>query len=70
VVGFVGRNQPCKQIPTLIKAVARFAKDKPDAFLYLHTAPVDAGWDLPELIDRLWAVPEVSPRARPRGFTF
>ena len=52
VVGFVGRNQPRKQIPVLIKAFARFCRDKPDAFLYLHTAPRDAGWDLPELIER------------------
>jgi glycosyltransferase involved in cell wall biosynthesis len=52
VVGCVARNQTRKQIPILIKAFARFAADKDDAFLYLHMAPQDAGWDLPDLLRR------------------
>ena len=50
VVGFVGRNQPRKQIPTLVRAFASFSRGRSDAFLYLHTAPVDLGWDVPALI--------------------
>ncbi len=52
VVGCVARNQARKQIPILVKAFARFAEDKDDVFLYLHMAPRDAGWDMPELLRR------------------
>ena len=53
VVGFVGRNQPRKQIPVLVKAFAAFHARRPEAFLYLHTDPRDArGWDLLGLLDR------------------
>jgi len=53
VVGFVGRNQPRKQIPVLVKAFAGFRAQHPEAFLYLHTDPCDpAGWDLLDLLDR------------------
>ena len=51
VVGCVARNQPRKQIPTLIKAFARFAHNKGDVFLWLHMAPQDVGWSLEELLD-------------------
>jgi len=50
IVGCVARNQPRKQFPLLLKAFAAFSADKPDALLYLHTSPMDSGWDLPELI--------------------
>jgi len=52
VVGCVARNQFRKQIPILIKAFARFAEKHPDALLYLHTDPDDAGWPLLELVRR------------------
>jgi glycosyltransferase involved in cell wall biosynthesis len=52
VVGCVARNTFRKQIPLLIRAFAQFARDHPDALLYLHTDPDDAGWRLPELLAR------------------
>ena len=35
------RNQPRKMLPRLLDAFARFAHDKPDALLHLHTDPDD-----------------------------
>jgi len=52
VVGCVARNQPRKGFPILMKAFARFAAEHDDAMLYLHTKPVDVGWDLGELARR------------------
>jgi glycosyltransferase involved in cell wall biosynthesis len=52
IVGCVARNQPRKNLPTLIKAFARFCRDKPEAVLYLHTNPVDIGWDILDLLKR------------------
>jgi len=53
VVGFIGRNQPRKQIPVLIKAFAAFRARHPEPFLYLHTIPKDRlGWDLQALLER------------------
>lgn len=52
VVGCVARNQPRKQFPVLIKAFSIFAADKPHAVLCLHTCPLDAGWDIPALLDQ------------------
>jgi len=37
VVGVVARNQQRKNLPALVRAFSRFAADKPDAILYLHT---------------------------------
>ena len=39
------RNQFRKRIDLTISAFARFAKDKPDAMLYLHMGLKDQGWD-------------------------
>jgi glycosyltransferase involved in cell wall biosynthesis len=50
VVGMVARNQYRKRFDILISAFAKFAKDKPDAKLYLHTAVDDVGFDLVDLI--------------------
>jgi glycosyltransferase involved in cell wall biosynthesis len=50
VVGCVARNQPRKQFPILIEAFEEFSRRHPEAFLYLHTAPLDSGWDIPELL--------------------
>lgn len=52
IVGCVARNQPRKNLPTLIKAFARFCQDKDDAVLYLHTNPDDIGWDILDLLRR------------------
>jgi glycosyltransferase involved in cell wall biosynthesis len=55
VVGCVARNQPRKGLATLVEAFAGLARRHEDAFLYLHTAPMDVGWDVPELLQR-WEV--------------
>jgi glycosyltransferase involved in cell wall biosynthesis len=52
IVGCVARNQPRKNLPTLIKGFARFCEDKPEAVLYLHTNPDDIGWDILDLLKR------------------
>jgi len=52
VVGCVARNQPRKNLPLLVRAFADFARDKPEALLYLHTAATDAGGCLPDLLER------------------
>jgi glycosyltransferase involved in cell wall biosynthesis len=55
VVGFVGRNQYRKEIPRLLEAFKKFAENKENAFLYLHTCMIDnaPGYPLPQLIDHL-----------------
>ena len=50
VVGMVARNQPRKRFDILMKAFKEFAKDKPNAKLYLHTAMHDFGFDMPDLV--------------------
>lgn len=40
------RNQPRKRIDLTIMAFAKFAKDKPNAKLYLHMGIKDVGWDI------------------------
>lgn len=52
VVMNANRNQPRKRVDLTIKAFAKFAKDKPDARLYLHMGTVDAGWDVDKLCKR------------------
>ena len=49
VVGTVARNQMRKNIPALIKAFARFSRDKDDALLYLHTQ-LKGEFDIAELV--------------------
>ncbi len=49
VVGIVARNQPRKNFDKVIKAFSVFAKDKPEARLWLHTAIQDAAYNLPKL---------------------
>jgi len=46
------RNQPRKRIDITIKAFCQFAKNKPEARLYLHMGLRDAGWDLISLFQR------------------
>ncbi len=54
VVGVVQRNQGRKMPDRLIKSFAIFAKDHPDAVLFLHTDPYDvaAPIDITQLITR------------------
>jgi glycosyltransferase involved in cell wall biosynthesis len=56
IVGCTARNQPRKNLPSLIKAFARFSHDKDDAVLYLHSDPNDIGWDLLDLLQRYQVV--------------
>jgi len=49
VVGVVARNQPRKNFDKIIKSFAVFAKDKPNARLWLHSAVQDAAYNLPKL---------------------
>ena len=51
IIGFVGKNQRRKTLPTLLKSFANFAKDKKDVNLLLHTdAESPTGWSVPCLI--------------------
>ena len=51
VIGVVARNQQRKNLPALVKAFARFAADKPDAILYLHTQVI-GDYNMLELVRR------------------
>lgn len=46
------RNQPRKRIDITVKGFAEFARDRPDARLYLHMGTEDVGWDLRGLAER------------------
>jgi glycosyltransferase involved in cell wall biosynthesis len=50
VVGMVARNQYRKRFDILMSAFAKFAKDKDDVKLYLHTVTRDVGYDIADLI--------------------
>jgi glycosyltransferase involved in cell wall biosynthesis len=41
VIGCVNRNQDRKQLPRLVEAFAKFAKDKDDVILHFHCDPYD-----------------------------
>lgn len=47
------RNQPRKRIDLTIKGFVKFAKDKPDARLWLNMGQKDMGWDLVPLMKRV-----------------
>jgi D-inositol-3-phosphate glycosyltransferase len=47
------RNQPRKRIDLTIKAFVKFAKDKPDARLWLNMGKKDMGWDIIPLLKRV-----------------
>ncbi|MBL9096252.1 MAG: glycosyltransferase family 4 protein [Alphaproteobacteria bacterium] len=49
------RNQPRKRIDLTLEGFALFARDKPDARLYLHMAREDLGWDVKLLAGR-WGI--------------
>lgn len=67
VVGMVARNQYRKRFDILVRAFAKFAKDKPEAKLYLHTALDDVGFDIKDLVaqydiaDQLILTEDVTP---------
>jgi glycosyltransferase involved in cell wall biosynthesis len=52
VVGCVARNQPRKNIPALVKAMALLAKKGEPLHLYLHMDPCDIGYDMVTLLHR------------------
>jgi D-inositol-3-phosphate glycosyltransferase len=47
------RNQPRKRIDLTIKGFVKFAKDKPDARLWLHMGKKDMGWEIIPLMKRV-----------------
>jgi glycosyltransferase involved in cell wall biosynthesis len=47
------RNQPRKRIDLTIKGFVEFAKDKPDARLWLHMGKKDMGWEIVPLFRRV-----------------
>ncbi len=49
VVGTVARNQPRKNFDRNLRAFKIFAADKPLARLWLHTSPIDQGYNLVQL---------------------
>jgi glycosyltransferase involved in cell wall biosynthesis len=51
IVGTVARNQPRKNFDKILKSFKIFAEDKPNARLWLHTAPVDQGYNIPQLAE-------------------
>lgn len=58
------RNQFRKRIDITIEAFAKFAKDKPDARLYLHMGLKDQGWDLMPLFAREMSKQGLDPNGR------
>jgi glycosyltransferase involved in cell wall biosynthesis len=58
IVGVVAMNQGRKAIPPMIQAFFEFAKDKPNAKLYLDMDKTSsAGWDIAELLSQM-GIPE------------
>ncbi len=51
IVGMVARNQYRKRFDLVVKAFSVFAKDKPNAKLYLHTGLEDVGFDIQDLVN-------------------
>jgi D-inositol-3-phosphate glycosyltransferase len=58
------RNQFRKRIDLTISAFAKFAKDKPDAQLYLHMGLKDQGWDAMAVFGREMAKQGIDPNGR------
>lgn len=53
VVGMIARNQFRKRFDLLVKGFAKFAEDKENVKLYLHTALEDVGFDIIDLAGQL-----------------
>ena len=58
------RNQFRKRIDLTISAFAKFAKDKPDAQLYLHMGLKDQGWDIMPVFGREMQKQGLDPNGR------
>jgi len=58
------RNQPRKRIDLTIKGFIKFAKDKPDARLWLNMGTKDMGWDLVPLFKRVAAEEGYDPTGK------
>jgi len=58
------RNQPRKRIDLTIKGFIRFAKDKPDARLWLNMGTKDMGWDLVPLFKRVAREEDYDPTGK------
>jgi glycosyltransferase involved in cell wall biosynthesis len=58
------RNQFRKRIDITIEGFAKFAKDKPDAMLYLHMGLKDQGWDIMPLFAREMSKQGLDPNGR------
>ena len=52
MVGCVARNQPRKNIPALVKAIALLSSRIDNLHLYLHMNPCDVGYDIVTLLRR------------------
>lgn len=67
VVGMVARNQYRKRFDLLVAGFAEFARDKPNAKLYMHTSIHDVGFDIIDLVrqfdvsDRILLTKNVTP---------
>jgi glycosyltransferase involved in cell wall biosynthesis len=49
IITNLNRNQHRKDIPRTIAAFKKFRESVPESVLYLHMAPKDQGWNLPEV---------------------
>jgi glycosyltransferase involved in cell wall biosynthesis len=58
------RNQFRKRIDITIEAFAKFAKDKPEAQLYLHMGGKDQGWDIMPVFAREMKKQGLDPNGR------
>ena len=58
------RNQPRKRIDLTIKGFIKFAKDKPDARLWLNMGKKDMGWELIPLFKRIARDEEYDPAGK------
>lgn len=50
IITNVNRNQQRKDIPRTLLAFRELKKRRPNTVLYLHMAPQDQGWNLPEVV--------------------
>jgi glycosyltransferase involved in cell wall biosynthesis len=58
------RNQFRKRIDITISAFAEFAKERPNAKLYLHMGTKDQGWDVMQVFGREMVRRELDPNGR------
>lgn len=71
IIGVVCMNQGRKAIPAMVEAFFEFAKDKPNARLYLDmdkTSP--AGWDIPAMLTQMGLADDYKARVKYREDVF